>query len=141
MMRVSLLAAALIAAPCAAQDQIKLRCTGTMTSDSAAGNEVKPYETVYRIDLAAKRWCENACRAMHDIAEVHPVQITLDKEETDTPSEQSQSSNFINRETGRHTIFSTARYFGPVSLTVMVKWEGQCKAEPFDGFPEVQTKF
>ncbi|MEO0589071.1 MAG: hypothetical protein AAFZ11_00775 [Pseudomonadota bacterium] len=140
-MRAFVLLAAFISSPCLAQDQIKLRCAGEQTSESAAGSEVRPYEKIYRIDLADNRWCEDACRAMHDIAEVHPVQITLEEKQTDSPSEQTLTRNFINRETGRHSILSTARYFGPVSLTVMLKWEGHCEPEPFDEFPEVQTKF
>lgn len=134
------LVAICLTSPVVGQEQINLRCIGISTSSSNGVEESKPYETLFRIDLAEGKWCEDDCRAIFDIHAIQPTQITLSESSVDTPREQSFSSNFINRTTGRHLISAGSRY-PSMGIIVTLKYEGQCELEPFEGFPQVETKF
>lgn len=119
--------------------KFNLRCEGTMTSSSSfTGSETKPYSKLYRVDLDAGKWCENDCPAIFDIASVQPTQITFQDQKDDGPTEQSFLSEFVERTTGEHYIFSGLRL--PM-LTTSTKYEGHCEREDFDGFPAHETKF
>lgn len=124
----------------AQSDQFNLRCKGMTTSSTSAARKTEPYETLYRIDLAQKKWCENDCPALYNIASVQPTQITLQDDKQDTPSEQSQSSNFIIRTTGKHHALSSAKY-RDLGILVLISWDGQCQREDFSGFPPHSTMY
>jgi hypothetical protein len=121
--------------------QFNLNCSGTFSARSLYVDKTEPYSSVYRIDLAAGKWCEADCKALHDIASVQPTQITLTEKKVDTPSEKSQLSNVIDRETGEHRILSL--YSSPRDRRMIstLNWKGSCEPAPFSGFPSFDTKF
>lgn len=141
MFRSAIILAAVLATPATAAEQSKfdLRCTGTLATKSMVRDTSESYEDHYRIDLAARKWCESECKALHDIEQLQPTQITLTSKEDKTPGDSSLTSNFIDRETGAHHALSTSdnRLTGPIIL----KWEGTCAKEAFSGFPAFETKF
>ena len=144
MKRQAVLFCAIIVAPAptlAQAQQFDLVCSGLMKSTSVGGKQVKPYDKTIRIDLDEGKWCEGECLALHDIAEVQPIQITFTDKEVDTRDEQSFTKEFVNRQTGVHRAFSSGRYPRFPELTVSLEWEGTCRSEPFSGFTKPKTQF
>ncbi|MGB3318227.1 MAG: hypothetical protein WBA75_04225 [Sphingopyxis granuli] len=129
---------AVAAAPAA---QFNLKCSGTTTTQTIAGKETKPYTTIYRVDLAKKKWCEGECKALHDIYAVQPGEITLRYKNTDTFSERSLTSDRIDRETGAHKVTITLANPRDRYSTIILDYEGQCERAVFSGFPSITTKF
>ena len=125
----------------AQQQQFDLVCSGEQTSTTFDGEKVEPYSTRLRIDLAEERWCENECKAIHDLASVQPTQITLKETSDDGIDESSFMLHFVDRETGEHHLSTAARYRAFPRLTVSIKMKGTCSPEPFSGFPTFETKF
>lgn len=124
----------------APNQQFNLVCAGTFTRESVdLGKKVEPYRFVYRFDLAANKWCDGECKGTRGILRVGPTQITLTDENTDTPREKKYRSEFIDRETGRHSTMMTtnSRMLG----FYVLRWEGHCDPAPFSGFPTGKVKF
>lgn len=137
-------ALALLSVPAVAAtpaSQFDLKCAGTRTTKSMGTTSSEPYASVYRIDLDRKKWCEDECKALHDIASVQPAQLTLQNEDEDTPSGSSTLSNFIDRETGAHRILAASKMRRSPAMTVVLEWKGSCEPAAFSGFPDLKTKF
>lgn len=128
----------LAAAPAA---QFDLTCTGVLNSSSLAGDKAKPYSATYRIDLAQRKWCEEDCKTLHDIASIQSGQLTLSEARVDTPSEKSFSINTIDRETGAHKIIASSESNRVRGSNVNLRWQGACKPTAFSGFPDTPVKF
>jgi hypothetical protein len=128
----------LAAAPAA---QFNLTCSGSLSSSSLAGESSEPYAATYRIDLAQKKWCEEDCKVLHDIASIQAGQLTLSEERIDSPSEKSFSVNTINRETGAHKIIASSESHHVRGSSVNMHWEGSCAPSAFGGFPSLPAKF
>src|SRR4051812_1137390 len=79
-----------------ASNKFDLECTDTVQT---AGNRVAPYMAHYRIDLAAKKWCEAECRTLKSLASVQTSYITLEGEPN------SEFWHSIDREKGEDQIF------------------------------------
>jgi hypothetical protein len=117
-----------------------LTCTGSLRTlvPALVKDETKPYTTVYRIDLDAKKWCEADCHAQSDFVEVTPVDLVLEKRTVDTPREHEDTLNSISRETGDHFMHFESG-IGPRRIALF--WRGHCEKSAFTGFPHVDTKF
>jgi hypothetical protein len=138
MIQIAALAGALAVA--GSTDQFNLDCKGALRTLSPATltDKTEPYTSTYRLDLAAKKWCEGECRAQHDIDKVTPVAIVLELKDTDTPREHEIIHNVISRESGEHHVMIDS---GTGSMKIGMFWTGQCEKAPFTGFPAPQTKF
>lgn len=123
----------------AAAQTFNLDCSGTIKTESITGQKVEPYEYIYRIDLTKGVYCDDQCKGMHPIASIQPTAIRLEDNHTDKLDEMETLTNEINRETGKQSILSLSntRLLG----RMITKWDGQCEAKPFTGFPTLQTKF
>lgn len=141
-MQLSSLCALLAIAPAsAAGQQFDLVCKGTLEVMSFRGTTTEPFESRYRIDLDQSKYCEKDCRALFALASVQPGSITFIDKRVDTPSEDSILITQVDRETGTYRGTSTSRTPGRPELTFTMKWAGTCEAQPFSGFPQLQTKF
>jgi len=125
----------------AAAATFNLVCSGQRTTDSLAGKEQEPYNTTYRIDLTAQKWCEGDCKGLQNISEVQPTQLILSDSKVDGLSQRSLLVNRIDRESGIHSIVST--YSNPRirGSTIIMKYDGACRKLAFTGFPKFETKF
>lgn len=122
----------------AATAAFNLNCAGTLETISSLGKASRPYASVYRIDLAANKWCESDCKTQFNIAAVSPAQITLEKKTIDTPRQHETLNNFINRETGDHFVFAKS---GVGASALVMNWKGKCTRSDFTGFPKITTQF
>lgn len=123
----------------AAAAAFNLVCSGTLSQKSFQTERAEPYSYTYRIDLDAKKFCGDECKAISDIAEVQPGFIRLfPNKNIDTPRLREFSNETINRETGRHSALSTSGFGRNI---LIMKWEGKCERSAFTGFPEFKTKF
>lgn len=145
MFRSTALALSLFVCPAIAASpsaQFDLMCSGTLTTTSAlTPRQAKPYSSHYRIDLAAKKWCEAECKVLHDVAAVQPAQLTLQSEEVDTLHERSSLMNIVDRETGAHKILASSSSTHDQRTATILHWEGSCEPGTFSGFPDLDTKF
>lgn len=131
------MAAALIGAAPVSQS-FNLNCSGTMTTKSLALNDSKPYTKTYRVKLAERKWCEDECETIRDIAEVQPATLILRKAERTVPGGLFHWER-VDRRTGRHDITSTT---GERAADILIlKWDGTCERTAFTGFPSFTTKF
>jgi hypothetical protein len=122
---IALIPGALWAAP--TSNKFDLECADTVKT---TGDPVAPYVAHYRIDLAAKKWCEDECRTVKPIADLQSSYITLEGEPN------SDFWHTIDREKGEDQIFSGSPQLGDMEHT-----SGQCTKRPFSGFPTFETKF
>lgn len=134
-MRILIIAVALVATPVsAASEQFDLQCRGQNRASPAG--VWRPVEKHYRVDLAAKRWCQDRCAAVADIAVIERDKIIF----------RDQPRKF---DTDGMVIESVDRISGAWKDNIVgaepngLYWEstGTCEAGPFSGFPEVKTKF
>lgn len=125
----------------ATADQFDLLCSGTIESNSAAGQKVEPFERHYRFDLSHGKYCEDRCRAIFDVVKVQPGSIIILADRVDTPSENSFLDLFIDRETGEYVGNSATIFRGRPEMALTIKWRGTCKSMPFSGFIQLPTKF
>lgn len=134
------IAAALAPAATAADGQFNLSCSGTLRSIVPAllRDQTEPYTNVYRIDLAAGKWCSGDCTAQFDFVSVSPTALVLEDKNVDTPRQHDTLNNRISRETGAHSIVAES---GIGHSRLAMFWKGQCEKAPFTGFPKPQTKF
>lgn len=130
----------MLIATAAIASAFNLVCSGTYTSDSLAlGHREEPYSFVYRFDLAANKWCDGECKAVHDIIRVQPTRIILADEDIDGLRESRSRHEIIDRETGEHSIFVKIK--SRLTGMLLMKWIGRCEKTPFSGFPTFETKF
>ena len=131
----------LAAAASTASGQFDLICSGSQTSSSILGEETKPYSVRYRLDLERNLWCDGECKATHEFAAVLPTQIQFVNKKTDTYSENSTDFQYVDRETGAHSVIVTSSDPNNRRSIYNFKWSGQCEKQPFSGFPSFETKF
>jgi len=136
-----LLAAMIISPASAGGDQFDLICKGTLRVVSYRGTTSEPFESHYRVDLGQGKYCEAECKTLFPLASIQPGSLTFIDKTVDTPSEDSTLITQVNRESGVYWGSSTSRTPGRPELTFTMKWEGACDAQPFSGFPKLQTKF
>lgn len=129
----------MLAAAAAVAAAFNLVCTGTQTSRSIAGEKTEPYSHVYRIDLDKRKWCEEGCGSVHDIADVQAAYLDMQpRKNVDTAVEHDFFEWTIDRVTGRESLLATK---GMRADIIILKWEGSCEMRPFTGFPILPTKF
>lgn len=121
--------------------QFNLRCKGTMEVREIGADKVGPYEKVFRIDLARKKWCEGLCEEATPIASVQETQIVLTDHRSESRTMDSYVSERIDRKTGEHDAGLGVRSYGRSGFVSSKSWKGSCEQEPFTGFPTVETKF
>jgi hypothetical protein len=121
-----------------AANTFNLLCAGTLEVTTLEGTTNEPYSRIYRMDLDAKKWCEDDCKALHDFVDVGPTQLKLASENVDTISERRLYSSLINRETGVQNVLHTS---GRRANIMIMKWTGRCEKQAFTGFPKFDTKF
>lgn len=92
-----------------------------------AGGKDGPYTAHYRIDLSAKKWCEDQCRTVKPISAVQTSYITLEG------APNTEWWHTIDRQKGEDSIFS--------EIGEMEHISGQCTLKPFSGFATFKTKF
>lgn len=129
----------MLAAAAAAAAAFNLVCTGTLYHKSYFDEGTEPYTYTYRIDLAHRKYCEEACGVLRDIADIHPVVLVLEPDkDIDTATKHEFFRTSIDRLSGHQTTLDTS---GRGIDILIMKWEGQCERQPFTGFPTPQTKF
>lgn len=119
----------------ASTDQFNLACKGSSNG--------KPIEYGFRIDLAAKLWCELDCVAPRQIVEVGPDRIVLERSDREDrgPTRGDTFSrtdlNQINRMDGAHREYHSAlsNIRGQVASSSRRERSGTCETAPFTGLP------
>lgn len=105
-----------------------LICTGTARTGPVglalpeAGGE--PFTITYRIDLASRTWCSDACDAPEPLAEVTDTEILL----RDVHRPSGSHLIIVGRLLG---IFADTAIDGPTAILR----SGRCEQAPFTGFP------
>lgn len=118
-----------IASPAAAADTFDLVCKGTIKQ--SINGRPKPYEVRYRIDLAGKRWCREACTKVMAIQAVEAGRIVLLQSDKQHSSDV-QAYRWIDHTTGEwNDYFSSKVGLSSVYQDVV----GQCDPADFSGFP------
>jgi hypothetical protein len=141
-MKLLLTIAALVANGAVQPQQFDLVCTGQQRFDIS--DPFKPASFRLRVDLDARKWCEDAppeihaelCSVLHDVAEVQPSFIAFDPDQT--AEQQSMGivrTHYVDRTTGEYVHYVHDR--GPG----MIEVKAHCEPAPFSGFPKIQTKF
>jgi len=102
-----------------------------------SGEKRKPYSYTYRVDLKSAQWCDGECLATRPFKQVSPALLVLE-EKGEALGDGDYDENVIDRRDGSQKIISGRRLLGTPFL---MKWEGQCTAAPFSGFPAPTTKF
>jgi hypothetical protein len=108
-----------------------LVCSGTATNVNSDLSE--PYEAKYSIDLDQGIWCEGQCRVMSDIVNVTDDTITLRNGPIPRYRGSSIWRSTIDRRTGEH--LEERLTTSTVVITGRLR-RGQCREEPFAGFPD-----
>ena len=133
-----LLSAALIAAaslPTVAQaaDQFDLVCTGGV--DRTGSGRTAPTSAHYRVDLAARLWCEGACEKVSSIQDVTPAKITF--RSTDTARVDGITrEHYVSRIDGKWYRLDYAR--SPAPYDSFAQTTGTCEPAPFSGLPSAR---
>ena len=123
----------------AVSSAFNLTCSGTIETESLSGTSSQPYSYLYHIDLAKKKYCEDKCLAIEDIAEIQPSFLRLTPEkDINTSTQKEFESGTIDRTTGKHEMVYDS---GRGARIIMMKWDGQCTKSDFTGFPTPVTKF
>lgn len=130
-MRPSFLIFGLIASPALAADQFDLACK--LEAKYSESGKWKPEASLFHIDLGKNRWCEGDCSTIDPIASVQPAYLDLRSQDNRFPRRQYNSLR-IDRASGKLSHLVTAGSF-------YMERRGECKAEPFTGFPQVAQKF
>ena len=123
-------------------EQFNLICSGTTTG------VVNPREPrlldaprqrwfrTYRVDLAAKRYCENACDKVEVLTEGEPGQVVfVDSVALIDLYTRERHSAVLDRATRKYEASDTIQdlSFGHYKMSVLTT--GTCEAGPFSGFP------
>lgn len=117
------------ATPAFAADQFDLACQGTKISkrDGAPA----PYTTRVRLDLAAKRWCTDACQRVMSIDDVQPDKIVIKDDSTlNTREESTIEVNYDRTTHAYHRLYIQER-----PDTIYEKEAATCTEQPFTPFP------
>jgi hypothetical protein len=114
------------AAPAAAHaaEQFDLVCKGR-TGASDVGSAAA--ERRYRIDLAARKWCERDCSQTLPIVEITDEKIVLKHSNSQTPVGDVEQDFYIDRKTKKAYEMQS----GPASGAM---FSGDCVVEAFSGF-------
>lgn len=117
---------ALLAGQAVAADQFDLVCKG-WTRDRVQGPK-QPLEVRYRVDAAAKLWCQADCHLVQAIQEITPGMITFRSNLLEAGRQSDFFDQTISRSSGELTDFMAGSY---------IYWErgGTCEPAPFSGFP------
>lgn len=120
-----------LAGPSAAQDasQFDLVCEGTEQTE--LDGPVEPHRYGFRVDLAANRWCWQACEVTFAIQEVAPERLIFKIDQQRTSRRESSFRNEISRTTGVHQMVSIEA----APLQRYHRVTGICRPAPFSGFP------
>ena len=124
-----------------APGQFNLLCAGTMTTLGLSGKTVEPYSSIYRVDLSAKKWCQEECKNPLPIAEIRPTQLLLLSDNMSLDGIDNGKpiiSITIDRQTGDHSTLIT---IGRRGFQTMIQKKGHCERRPFTGFPTFKTEF
>ena len=119
--------------PAFAADQFDLACHGTRISTRGAPAE--PYAFRVRIDLAARKWCTDACERLADISEVKPDRIVLtDDLIYNTSSDFSNAVSVDRTSYDFHQLSSQDR-----PIYKYLKVDAACTLQPFGGLPAAKS--
>lgn len=127
--------ASVILLAAAAASAFNVVCDGTGGGYDVSGPGLKAlappshFSRVFRIDLAAKRWCTGPCETTKPINEVRPEAIVLDWN-----AKLGAETDYVlvlNREDG--TIFERMR-----TGTSALIYSGNCAKAAFTGFPQIK---
>lgn len=125
------------AAATALASAFNLICSGTAWHSSGLlepRENVRQFEYIYHVDLAAGRYCAGPCTTTSQIKQVTENLIIFDMEERD---KLDDTLVYVNRENGKY--WDRVRRFLPPSSVLVDMAEGSCERAPFTGFPA--TKF
>ncbi len=129
----AILLAALAAAPAHGQEAFNLRCKGTI--ERAIGTS-SPFsfeaEEVFRIDMAARRWCRRDCGEVRRIHSIEDETITLASSSDYDPENSYSERITINRRTGVLRERWENRTLGSRERR---NFRAECEREPFGSFP------
>jgi hypothetical protein len=103
-------------------DQFDLNCKAWVRG---TGNITRHY----RVDLATKQWCVDAC-TVKPLAEVNNTQIVFVDTKAQYRGDPSEALDFVDRTSGKWA------FYAPF-------WMGQgtCEPAPFSGFPTPDRRF
>jgi hypothetical protein len=90
----------------------------------------------YRVDLAAKRYCENACEKLETLAEGEPGKVVfVDSVALIDLMTRERHSAVLDRATRKYEASDTIQdlNFGYYKMSVLTT--ATCEAGPFSGFP------
>ena len=119
----------LSSAPVMAAEQYDLACEGSRISQR--GGAAEAYSTRVRIDLTAKKWCQDACARVSDISDVSDDKIVLVDDLTYNSRTDLSNNITIDRKTNAFLQLSSQD-----RPTVMyLRVEAACTAQPFTPFP------
>jgi hypothetical protein len=128
-MRLLLLLALCASTPALAADQFDLACQGTKISQR--GGAPEPNSFRLRVDLAAKKWCADACAKVLDVSAVKPDRIVLaDDIVYNTRSDFSNSIYLDPKTYAYHQLTSEDR-----TDVSYLKVEAACTVQPFTPLP------
>lgn len=128
-MRVLMLVMLCVSAPAMAADQFDLACQGTKITKH--DGPAAPYSFHVRVDLAAKKWCADACERVAAISDIKPDRVVLaDDLIYNTSSDFSNSVYFDSRTFDYHQLSSQDR---PTSSYLKVA--ATCTQQPFTPLP------
>ncbi|MFN3858150.1 MAG: hypothetical protein ACK4RV_10390 [Caulobacter sp.] len=125
---ITALIASLVAAPALAADQFDLLCTGTVKWRATGAAE--PWSSRYRVDLAAKIWCQGECTETRPLVSADNSRIVF--VERDAPGQRRDLEwHRVSRTTGKLT-----HYVSSGSLYMDV--EANCEPAAFSGMPRAK---
>ena len=117
------------AAPAFATDQFDLACQGTRIVKSGGPSE--PTSLKVHVDLAAKRWCTDACARVLPIVDATADKITLRDDVTlNTSAERNYEVTFNRKTNAYHEFLYQVR-----PTEDYLKIEATCTAAAFTPFP------
>lgn len=123
---------ALAASPPAPPSRFDLACVGA--TGEAHGITWNPVDIYLRVDVAAGKWCEGDCSTIHDLADVQPSRIFLEKQSEYEKIREIAHIRSIDRVTGEYTYLQE-------SPRGAAQQRALCTARAFSGFPAIPTKF
>ena len=128
-MRLLIFVLLLSSAPAVAAEQYDLACQGsriTQRDGTAAA-----YTTRVRIDLTARKWCQDDCKQVSDITEIGDDKIVLVDDLTYNTRTDFSNNITIDRKTGALRQLSSQDR----PTTLYLKVEASCTEQPFTPFP------
>lgn len=118
-----------IASPALAADQFDLACKGTRTAQR--GGAAEPYSFRVHVDLAAQKWCEEACETVQPMVSVDDDKLVfVDDATLNTRLDLVREVTFDRKTNSFVHHFSQ---FRPTDAYLSVK--AQCTTEASTPFP------